>query len=419
MNQPAQQIDLDVLSREELERLLIRRTTELETLVEFNRRVASRFDLPGLLQEIIDTIRDTYPAEAVSIILPDEVDGDLYFYASSDSREESIVGSTIPSGEGIAGRVIDTGESILVTDASKDDRVFKEVDAKTGMETRNLICAPLKIGSRILGAVEAMNRLGRPTFTEEDLRLLEVVGTQAAMAIEYARTVAMRIQDERMTAVGRMAGQIIHDLKNSMNMISGIAQLMIMDHPEFDQYSDQINDEIERVRDMAADVLQYAKGEISTCNLKPENIGKYITDFYNSNQAIMQKEKIHFVLQDAPDLDVCLDGSRMYRVLANLLTNAKQSLLDQNRTIVLALDYDEHHVRIKVRDTGKGMNESVQRRLFEPFFTSGKKDGTGLGMAIVRSIVEGHYGKIELDSIEGEGTEFRIILDRKLSCLKK
>ncbi len=107
------------------------------------------------------------------------------------------------------------------------------------------------------------------------------------------------------------------------------------------------------------------------------------------------------------DATLPLDTSKMQRVVQNLISNARDALVDSCDVTLEGGIMDGRPV-ILVTDSGKGMDEETMKNVFKPFFTKGKSGGTGLGMAIVENIVEGHDAQIQIESELGVGTTFRI-----------
>ena len=113
-----------------------------------------------------------------------------------------------------------------------------------------------------------------------------------------------------------------------------------------------------------------------------------------------------------PDLPrVLLDRSLIKQAFRNLLINALEAS-PAGQPVCVSAWKDDGHVAVEIRDTGNGMDETTQRRIFNPFFTT-KSDGTGLGLSIVHRIVESHGGRIELESTLGRGTTFRVFLQKE------
>ena len=106
---------------------------------------------------------------------------------------------------------------------------------------------------------------------------------------------------------------------------------------------------------------------------------------------------------------VIIDNDRMLRVLLNLADNSRKAM-PRGGTFTLAVSREDKQLLIEVTDTGEGMDEEVQKTLFEPFVTHSKEGGTGLGMVIVKNIVEAHDGSLSYKTAKGQGTSFRISL---------
>jgi signal transduction histidine kinase len=99
----------------------------------------------------------------------------------------------------------------------------------------------------------------------------------------------------------------------------------------------------------------------------------------------------------------------MVRVFYNIAGNARDAM-PQGGSLTVLTEQSDGYVKIEFRDSGTGMPEEVRKRIFEPFMTYGKKHGTGLGMSIVKKVIEDHQGKIEIESEMGKGTTNRILL---------
>ena len=104
-----------------------------------------------------------------------------------------------------------------------------------------------------------------------------------------------------------------------------------------------------------------------------------------------------------------MDQDKMVRVFYNIASNARDAM-PQGGTLEVSTAPVEGYVKIEFKDSGTGMPEEVKKKIFEPFMTYGKKHGTGLGMSIVKKVIDDHKGKIEIDSEMGKGTTIRILL---------
>jgi transcriptional regulator with GAF, ATPase, and Fis domain len=164
-------------------------TEQLRLLYEVSRSLHALIDLDDLLAFVVDKTKDLLGAEGCSVILVDETGRELYFpYVSpeSDVVADRLRHLRMPADKGIAGTVVQTGESLLIPDVRRDTRFYSEADRQTGGETRSILCTPLRTQRGIIGAIECINKR-EEEFTQWDLAFLEALAGSIAVAIENAR----------------------------------------------------------------------------------------------------------------------------------------------------------------------------------------------------------------------------------------
>jgi DNA-binding response OmpR family regulator len=200
-----------------------RRNDELSALIEINRVVTSSLELDEVLEATIKGIREILHVEAGSLVMVDEETGELVFRKTFSPERGWIAGRTIQPGEGIVGYVAESGNSKLVNDVERDPHFWAEVDEETGFTSREILCVPLRVRDRVLGAIEVINKLGGK-FTEQDLELLQAMAASVAVAVDNAnlyreladfadeleRSQAQLVQAEKMAAIGRLAASVAH-----------------------------------------------------------------------------------------------------------------------------------------------------------------------------------------------------------------
>jgi putative nucleotidyltransferase with HDIG domain len=184
----------------------------LEALTSVSSVVNSTLDLKQLLKLVMELAARTLRAEASSILLKDKATGDLLFDIATGTAADQVKTLRVPRGQGIAGHVAETGQSLLVPDCSKDTRFFKAADDKTHFVTRNIIAVPLVARGETIGVVEVLNRLGGGTFSQEDLTLLQALAHQSAIAIQNAQ-LFMDLQESFVSTVRALAQAV--DAKDS------------------------------------------------------------------------------------------------------------------------------------------------------------------------------------------------------------
>jgi len=393
------------LSQEELISLVERKSEEVDVLTEINRRLKGHFEIGSLLKEIMNTTKKILNSEACSLLLVDEETQQLFFYVTDDSGS-NLDQFRIEKGQGVVGAVFESGEPLIVNNAQQDPRFFKGVDAETGFVTKSLACVPMTLGRRVIGVVEVLNKLEND-YAEDDLQILETLASQSALAIEYVRANEKRSMNERMAVVGNMAAAVIHDLRNSMQVISGFSQLIALQQPDQKENCEIIRSEIDKLVQMSQEILEFSRG--SKISISPKNVSliEFIRNLHALNKTKLSEEKVDFQLELLEDVTISIDVVKMQRVIQNIISNAVDALSD-DRVIVITGGLIESKAIIKTMDHGQGMDSETQKNLFKPFFTKGKAGGTGLGMAIVQNIISSHNATIQVDSELGKGTTFTL-----------
>jgi len=225
-----------------------------------------------------------------------------------------------------------------------------------------------------------------------------------------------RLKTEKMAALGQMATGIIHDFKNPMSVIRGTVELLQRRSPDNERLRldcARINDQIDRMVDLAQDILDYSKGR-TRLEIRHFNLADYFESIKNFHQAALQSSGIALVLDGPRDLELGIDAGRFRRVIDNILNNAREAL-KPGQTVTIRWQDGGAGVLIAIEDNGPGIPEAIKDHLFEPFVTSNKEGGTGLGLAIARKIIEDHGGQIKAESEIARGTRFVITIPSALA----
>jgi len=162
------------------------RLEELAILNEIGAKVASTLDLEAILAYVMQKVKEVFDVEACSLMLLDEKEWVLRFKVSFGKGAEEVKTLSFSADHGLAGWMVREKKPLLVLDAQNDPRFYQQIDHSTGLVTRDMIGVPLLVKERVIGVLEAINRLSG-TFAEDDLRLLGFIGTPVAQSIENAR----------------------------------------------------------------------------------------------------------------------------------------------------------------------------------------------------------------------------------------
>jgi signal transduction histidine kinase len=275
--------------------------------------------------------------------------------------------------------------------------------------------APRALGARTSGPArlarisrEALREFIRTTPGPVDQIFRSIVNHLDHTTRHYVEDM---IHQEKMALVGNMVNSIIHDFKNPFTLISLGAQLLIQKHSDERTRSICTNmiQQVERMTDMAHEISEFSKGT-QTLKIGRVELLKLAERFRELNEPYFNREGVRIEVDMDP---IILEGeeTKLLRVLQNLVVNAIDALDERPDGLVRIHARDRgDYCEIIVSDNGQGIPEEIRNRLFEPFVTHGKRRGTGLGTAIVKSIVEAHNGRIRFETATGRGTTFFIVL---------
>ncbi|MGE0453514.1 MAG: ATP-binding protein [Vicinamibacteria bacterium] len=240
----------------------------------------------------------------------------------------------------------------------------------------------------------------------DQAELLSILSSQAATALANLELQQQRLESERLSAVGRMLGGIVHDFRNPMTAIKGYAGMFedaTLDSEKRREFARLIVDEADRMSAMAEEVLEFARGGSAQLQLTTVPVA----EIAGMLQRLLAPELAERRVTLSRDLryagQVEVDLERLKRALLNIAHNALDAM-EAGGTLSLTSRLVDGQLELTLADTGHGIPEDLLPRLFEPFFTHGKPHGVGLGMAISRRIVEEHGGRIDVDSRPGRGT---------------
>ncbi len=403
-----------------MERELRQRNRELATLNAINQSVTSSLDPDQILANAMQGISEIASVEASFLVLIDQ-ESDEKTVAQYFMRNAKTDAGALCVHDGIVDDVIESHQPVLVDDMHGDSRFSRQ----PAPAVRSALCVPLFIKDRVVGVIQAVNKLnGR--FNDNDRSLFLSIAASVAAAIENARlyseladfawelerSQAQLIQAEKMAAVGRLAASIAHEINNPLQAIHNSLHLTL--HPALseekrDRYLGMAQEEVERLIDIVRRLLEFyrpSRGQRSVAN---------VNQVIENMLALMNKRLQHEHIQvethlatDLPPLHVVPD--QLAQVFLNIVINAVEAMPDHGQlTIHTKESADGEWIRIIFTDNGPGMDEQTRASIFEPFFTT-KGTGTGLGLAISYGIIERHAGEIKVDSAPGAGSVFTISL---------
>jgi signal transduction histidine kinase len=390
--------------------------------------MTASLELPKVLDSILAVALDLVPAELAHIFL---YDGEaLRFGAALGPEGRWDRPYAEPRRGGLTYHVATTGQPVVVPDIRRHP-LYK---GAPGTWRGSIVGLPLRIRDRVVGVMN-ISRLEPKPFGEEQLRILELLANQAAIAVENARLhqdlrdqyeLLMRsqqklVQSEKMAAIGKLSAGAAHELSNPLTAVIGIAQVL-----RDGAAGEQVRRELDRLMSEAHRAGRIVRGLLDFARQhpperRPVQVNRILDRTLKILSFDLENRSIRVTLDLAGDLPLAMaDTYQLQQVFANLINNACEAMHETRGGGELAIVSSRRSVpaekrgaagvewiRVTVSDDGPGIPPEVFPHIFEPFFTTkaiGK--GTGLGLSVCHGIVSEHGGQIWAESRPGGGTHF-------------
>jgi len=403
----------------------------LMILYQVSHDFGSVAPLPELLDRILKMILDIMKADRGFIMLIDRETGE--FSLPVVRKKKGLEKEEIAISRTILEQVRQTGEAVLTSDALQDSR-FKEAESIIFHGIRSTMCVPIKSQNQVCGIIHVDSKRQEVSFTKQDLELLTAISHQAAAAIENARLFEelkqanlelknqqdQLIEAEKLSAMGRLAGGVAHEINNPMTSILGYSdlaskilageQLAPGRLKEAAEFIKIVQEEAQQCRRIAQTLLQFGRKK------KAEMAAVRINDVIENALAVA-----HFHIKKAPidikkdlgsDLPaIVADSVQLQQVFLNLIINARDAMEQGGTITILSRRCDKEWIELRFSDTGCGIPEDKLNEIFKPLYTTKEEGkGTGLGLSISQEIIDRHKGTLDVESAVGRGTTFIIRL---------
>jgi len=307
---------------------------------------------------------------------------------------------------------------ILVDNIPTNPRVqYKKEAQEEGI--RMMLDVPLSLENNIIGIIRIFFSEER-TFSDEEMNFLVSIAEQCALAIEKARLIELHktrydnlaLQTEKLSALGRMAAGIAHEINNPLGGILIYSTNLIKKIPDgspLKEGMEIIIHETLRCKTIISELLEFSREKEPQKTLT--NINEIIKKTVNMLQNEFSLDHINVTTELSDEVpDNFMDQNQIQQVLINLMLNAIEAIRDNGAiNIRSSIGPDHKRIRIDISDDGCGISQEHSGKLFEPFFTT-KPKGTGLGLAVSYRIIRNHKGDIRVSSTPGKGSTFTIEL---------
>ncbi len=383
---------------------------QLRMMLDVSLALNSTLDLDTLLHKIIEVATQITETEAASILLLDTKTGALRFEAATGAKRAEVRSIVVPLEGSIAGWIVSHNQPLMANDVRRDLRYYAQADRVTQFDTRSLLGVPLQVKEKPIGVLEVLNKRGGSAFGPQDIETLEMLAAQAAVAVTNAFLFA---QNDRLA-------DVVHELRTPMTSIVGYSRILLTSEDlapaARKSFLETIHREAARLGRIVNEFLDLARLESGRVRLKREPV----------NMEQLARESVVHLLSEANARGVemhlhadeylppvAADREGLQQVLVHLLRNAIKYNRQGGR-VDMSLGLYGGRFCTSVTDTGLGIAAENLPHVFDKFYRVERDQdltkGAGLGLALVKHIVESHGGKIWVESKPNVGSTFTFTL---------
>jgi signal transduction histidine kinase len=408
---------LRMLADKLADRLFFRKDYEpAKILKDFSINLNSTIGLDNILKVTLDTMLDKLFIDSGLIMLQDE-DKTFRVRASKGIKRENIDKISFTADDYLikqsplsSGIYLKEEADSVIQNARIDGGMIKISDEK--LEELLLgggKAIPLLRNDELIGIIILCNKLSGDIFTYQDIETLETLSSEANIAIEnamlYEKIIDMQhdiYQADKLSTMGTMASELVHEIKNPLTSISTFVQLIVYDfgNKEFqEKFSKIVPKEIDRLSNILQRFSESAKASEPVFSLL--DIKEIIEDVLLLKGGDFSRIGVNIDRKYNGNIpEIYGDEGQLKQVVMNLVINALESM-PGGGNLSVSIKVDDKWLKVSFKDTGYGIPQEKIPNIFKPFFTT-KTSGTGLGLAISARIIRAHYGEIMVESIEAE-----------------
>ena len=390
---------------------LEKRIRDMSTLFDVSASANSAHDLENFFHQIIKVLANRMGLYQAHLNINNKDQQSQYLEVAfglteSETRNKQQI-------DVIQEKVLKYGRPIGVPHKwmRKGDESFSFADSVVSKIPIAFWCLPLIVDEEVVGTL-AIDKGSDEFSAEDELRILTVVASITAQRVKIHQVIDSLVQSERLATLGKMATTVAHEVRNPLGGIRGAAQLL-QSEENLDANSrdciDVILKEVDRLNRVIEQLLTFGKSQtvnFELCDLRSLvfEVLKICEPQLNQHQVEVKQNYQQYLPQ------IKVNPEAIEQILLNLFRNAIESIENNGiLTINATFDLEQAIIKLRIEDTGRGIQPEITHKLFDPFYTT-KPKGTGLGLAISRQIIEDHNGTIEVDVTSPKGTAFLITM---------
>lgn len=395
--------------------------SQIESLMHIRERLFTNFSLEKNIKEIVAEVKKLTGAAFCGVYI---LRGDPSNLTLQTSVRKGQTGIVVPYNDSttvgyacIHNQIINLTLPVSPDDPDAAKIPFsRNLDEQSGVETKCFAAVPFTDNDRrVLGVLTAANS-PKGSFNQDDLWFMIRYGYELSFALEKAKLLEESISAVRLASIGETVAGLAHCIKgiaHALQVSSYVVKKEIEKHSTEDLCTAWaiLQKNIGRLGELAVDVLSHDSGKAGT--MTNADLNQCARDAVRLLEPEAAARTIKFKAIYGKGLSGCLiNPNRIYRCLVNLIINAFDACTPQGGSVTVKTEKTgDDEALISVTDTGHGMDESTKAIVFDLFKTTkGRKKGSGIGLPTVYDIVKQHRGRIEIDSVRGKGSTFRIYI---------
>jgi K+-sensing histidine kinase KdpD len=398
-------------------------TRRLELLLEVCLNLSANLDLDELLNAIIESAAGLTASESSAILVLDRDTISLRFAAVPEKQASALINKTIPINQSVAGIVFRTGQPVILNNTAGDTRVYWPIESLGKKKVHSLVEVPMIFKGKTIGVLTTINKLNGAEYCDADTLILGILAAQAAAAFENHRLLdASRQAYQKVIELDRMKSDFIaiasHELRTPLGVILGHATFL-QDSASKEQAEDleiivKNSMRLKEIIEEFANVDHFEHG-LSRLHRGSVAINQIAQEVVNSFRELSIERKISLAMQ-GPKTALTIEGdaAKIAMALREVVKNAL-TFTNPGGQVKIEVDQIPGFARIAVMDTGIGIPANEQTKIFQRFYQVEKHltrrhGGMGLGLSIARDMIDMHGGNITVESVEGKGSRFTLLL---------
>ena len=394
------------------------KSRQLTSLVDTAQIILSQTNPDEILEQITQQTARLMKSRLCSVFLLNDDRSELVLRACHGGSDLYRGKPNLRTEDSLLGSVVTRHKPITVVDVGRE-KGYIQTDIARKERLVSMLAVPLIFAEKAIGVL-AVYTQQRHRFSNDEVKILGTLGDLSAVAIEKGRLLA-RVVDmeeklrasERLSALGLLAAEIAHEIRNPLTVVQmlfhALVESIALDDTSM-RDAKLISEKMRQMNRILDQVLSFARSSEPT--KESVHAQQLFDDVFLLTRHKLQQAGIDVRSSAPAELPLFrADREQIEQVLLNLILNAAQAM-PEGGTLRLNATLEEFegepHIALAVRDNGEGMSQAQIDNLFAPFLTT-KETGTGIGLAIVKKIMENHQSKVQVESKVGQGTKFKLL----------